>query len=345
MGSSFSRGSGCRYRGVVMNSGTTPPNQAAWFDVVAGGPLTLLQDAGRPGYAHLGVTASGAADRAAYTAANRLVGNRPGAACLETVFGGLELVVRHTALLAVTGAPAFVIVTRAAGSADKGEAATEPCIPAARETVVPTGYSFTVWPGDRVRLVAPERGLRNYVAVRGGFDAEPTLGSRSTDVLSRLGPPAIAAGDHLAVADEAGEWPAAESIPPRRSIDGPALLHVTRGPRDDWFGDSGWQTLLSGTWTVGIESNRVGIRLGGERRIDRLPGRGGELPSEGMVAGAVQVPPSGQPVVFLRDHPVTGGYPVIGVLTAAALDAAAQLRPGDSVRLAASVASNVSAAD
>jgi biotin-dependent carboxylase-like uncharacterized protein len=331
------------------------------FDVVAPGPLTLLQDAGRPGFAHLGVTSSGAADRAAFAAANRLVGNDPGAACLETVFGGLELRARRTALVAVTGAPTLVTVT---ASATPASVTTSPAAPASahdtaspavlavsvtasasasaprprqREVVQPTGFSFTVFAGERLTLAPPSSGLRNYLAVRGGFDAERILGSRSTDVLSGLGPPPVRPGDALLVSDDAREWPATEFVPPELPLDATITLRLTRGPRDDWFGDPGWQKLLATTWTIEADSNRIGLRISsGESAgtaIERLPGREGELASEGMVAGAVQIPPSGQPVVFLRDHPVTGGYPVIGVLTEAAIDRTAQLRPGDQVRL------------
>jgi biotin-dependent carboxylase-like uncharacterized protein len=286
-------------------------------EVVSTGPLALLEDSGRPGYAHLGVTASGAADRASYAAANRLVGNRPGAACVEALLGGLEVKARQTLLVAVTGARASVFVT----AGRDGSTAEQP-----------TGTSVTLFAGDAIRLGAPWSGIRSYLAVRGGLDAERVLGSRSTDVLSALGPAPLRAGDLLRLAGEAGEWPAAAAIPPRLD-ERAGVLELRRGPRDDWFGDRGWDALLSTAWTVGPDSNRVGVRLApADRRAGLERTRDGELQSEGMVAGAVQIPPNGEPVVFLRDHPVTGGYPVIGVVTAAGVDTAAQLKPGDSVR-------------
>jgi biotin-dependent carboxylase-like uncharacterized protein len=298
------------------------------FEVLAAGTLTLLQDGGRPGFAHLGVTTSGAADRGASAAANRLVGNEPGACCLEVVFGGLEMGATATALVAVTGATGLVTVIT-----------TEfrDGTPGSRVVVHPVGYSFTVQPGDRVTIGAPTDGLRSYLAVRGGFLADRALGSRATDVLSGLGPPPVRSGDVLATADEAAEWPAAEFIPPRLPRHAPVVLQLTRGPRDDYFGDAGWERLLAGRWEVGADSNRVGLRLASAPAapLVRLAGFERELPSEGMVAGAVQIPPGGAPVVFLRDHPVTGGYPVIGVLTEESIDAAAQLRPGDDVRFTA----------
>jgi allophanate hydrolase subunit 2 len=336
------------------------------FEVVRTGPLALLQDGGRPGHAHLGVTASGAADRGSFAAANRLVGNRPGAAAIETVFGGLELRVLRTALVAVTGAPATVFVSRPAcgpfglpahpvaplsgtgPSTGDGSTIEAGLTAETGRTAVfahPTDRSFVVFAGDTLHLGPPDRGLRNYLAVPGGFAAPPTLGSRSTDVLSGLGPPPLAQGmlletaHDVAAAHASGSWPAADFVRPATHIPPagePLRLSVLRGPRDDRFGDAGWRTLLAAAWTTGAASNRVGVRLESPIAVEPLPDGAGELPSEGMVAGAVQVPPNGQPVVFLRDHPVTGGYPVIGVLTEASVDRAAQLRPGDSVRFTAS---------
>jgi allophanate hydrolase subunit 2 len=330
------------------------------FEVLRTGPLALLQDGGRAGHAHLGVTRSGAADRGSFAAANRLVGNPVGAAALETVFGGLELLVLRTVLVAVTGAPAILTVTRP--MCDTFGLPAHPVDPltgtgpstgvgltneAGRAAVFahPTDRSIVVFAGDTLHLGPSERGLRNYVAVRGGFEAEATLGSRSADILSGLGPPPLAAGALLATARDTAaahalsSWPSADFVRPATRIaptGEPVRLSLLRGPRDDRFGDAGWRALLDAAWTTGSASNRVGVRLESPITIDPLPNGVGELPSEGMVAGAVQVPPNGQPVVFLRDHPVTGGYPVIGVLTEASIDRAAQLRPGDAVRFAAS---------
>jgi allophanate hydrolase subunit 2 len=171
------------------------------------------------------------------------------------------------------------------------------------------------------------------LAVRGGLDVDAVLGSRSRDVLSGIGPAPLRPGDVLPVGGDAGKWPAAELLPAAIGRRAGSVLTVIRGPRDDRFGDAGWQQLLATEWTVAPASNRVGLRLAGAPLV-ALPGSA-ELPSEGMVAGAVQVPPGGLPVVFLRDHPVTGGYPVIGVLTRDAIDVAAQLRPGDPARFVA----------
>ncbi|MBA8793319.1 biotin-dependent carboxylase-like uncharacterized protein [Friedmanniella endophytica] len=274
--------------------------------VVRPGPLALLQDLGRPGLAAIGVPTSGAADRGQAALAHRLVGNRPDAALLETVLGGLELRSDDPLWCAVTGpATAVTVDGRPVGTH--------------RRVLLPPDVPLVV--------AAPPRGLRHYVAVRGGLVPPPVLGSRSTDLLSGLGPAPLRAGDRLPVGDPTGPLPPAVRLPPPAAV---GELWLTTGPRRDWLDGTGWSALVGTTWEVSAESNRVGVRLTGPpvpRRTDA------ELPSEGLVRGAVQLPPSGQPVLFGADHPVTGGYPVVAVLTPTSADAAAQLRPGDRVRL------------
>jgi biotin-dependent carboxylase-like uncharacterized protein len=179
-----------------------------------------------------------------------------------------------------------------------------------------------------LRLGLPAAALRTYVAIRGGIAVPPTLGSRSTDVLSGLGPPALTAGDRLPVGGVAAgditvDVAPVEPVPTRTS------LRVLAGPRTDWFSSDALNALCREPYVVSTESDRVGVRLTG-RAIERV--RADELPSEGLVTGAVQIPPDGQPLVFLADHPVTGGYPVLGVVVAADLPVVAQVRPGDAVR-------------
>lgn len=268
------------------------------------GPLTTVQDRGRPGLAHLGVPRAGALDRPAAELAQRLVGNDPGAALLEVVMGGFA---------ATTDAGRWVAVTGAAGSLRIGAVAGAHGEPA-------------WWPaGAELTIATPARGMRSYLAVAGGIDVEPVLGSRSTDTLAWVGPPRVGDGDRLPVgATTAAPRPLDVGSPSRR---GP--LRVTPGPRDDWFDATAWQTLSRSSYVVTTESNRIGLRLDGP---ELLRARTDELPSEGMVLGSVQVPPDGRPVVFLADHPPTGGYPVIGVVRTDDLWQCAQLRPGDEVR-------------
>ena len=275
--------------------------------VLAPGPRSTVQDRGRPGWAAIGVPASGAADRAAHDLANRLVGNRPGAATIEVTAGGLRLRAERTVLVAVTGAPAPLTV------------AGRPA---------PANAPLTLSAGAEVVLGAPLRGLLSYLAVRGGIDVPPVLGSRSSDTLSGLGPPHLRAGDRLPVGSLAGEEPVVDvaAVPP---VPDRPVLRVLPGPRRNWLAPSAWTALTTGAWEVSADSDRVGLRLTGPR-LERA--RGDELPSEGLVAGAVQVPPAGGPVLFLADHPVTGGYPVLAVVVTADLSLAAQLRPGDHLR-------------
>ena len=274
--------------------------------VLGTGPLTTVQDAGRPGLGALGIGRSGAADRAAFALANRLVGNPPGAAALEVTLSGLTVRAGRDLLVVTTGA-------RCAGP-----------FPHAAPTLLRRGQELA--------LGRPAAGLRTYLAVRGGLTVPAVLGSRSTDLLSGLGPAVVAAGDELPVGPAAGEPPGVDVAPVADLPAGAVTVPVLPGPRAGWFGAAGWELLTGTGWTVTSESNRVGLRLAGPE-LPRL--RGGELPSEGMLRGALQVPPAGQPVLFLADAPVTGGYPVIGYVADPAVDACAQLRPGQTVRFRA----------
>ncbi|WP_363320505.1 5-oxoprolinase/urea amidolyase family protein [Pseudonocardia sp.] len=280
------------------------------LEVVATGALALVQDLGRPGNGAVGVGSSGAADRAALALANRLVANPPGAAGLEVTFGGL--VVRAGPDLP---APLLVALTGAPAPADVDG--------------TPVGHDALVAmrPGQVLRLARPPAGLRTYLAVRGGIDAAAVLGSRSTDVLSGVGPAPLAVGDAVPIGPEPAELPRVDVAPVPVPTGGVVTLRAVPGPRADWVVDPG--ALTRTVWTASTRSDRVGMRLDGEplRRRDR-----GELPSEGMVRGAIQVPPGGEPVLFGADHPVTGGYPVVAVVLDADLDRAGQVRPGQQVR-------------
>jgi allophanate hydrolase subunit 2 len=346
------------------------------LEILKPGPLALIEDAGRAGLAAVGVSASGAFDRGAFA---------------EVTLGGL--VVRSTGRhrVALTGAPCPASVN--------GEA-------------VAWGEPFDLAPADVLTVGLPSRGLRSYLSVAGGVDVPPVLGSRSTDLLSGLGPARLATGDFLPVgpapapkelrtSQSAPEEPRATPIaqeldatatapeelranstvpeelranstvpdelranstvpdelranstvpeelranstvpeelraaerhegppPPRTSI---TVLELLLGPRTDWLADPG---ALAGEWRISPDSNRVGVRLTGPTlaRADAVAGV--ELPSEPLVRGALQLPPSGQPLIFGPDHPTTGGYPVVAVLSEASNDRLAQCRPGEVVRL------------
>jgi biotin-dependent carboxylase-like uncharacterized protein len=267
------------------------------------GASTTVQDRGRPGWAHLGVPRSGALDAPAAALANRLVGNDPDDACLEVVLGGLVLTSDDASWVAVTGAPCRVEVD---GRAREFAAAVR--LPA----------------GGVLRLGRPDSGLRTYVAISGGIAVEPVLGSRSTDTLGGVGPPPVAVGDRLPVGRSTrAPRPVDTPRPPAR---GP--LRVGPGPRADRIAGDVLDLLSRTAYVVSPDSDRIGLRLLG----DPLPvARADEPPSEGMVLGAVQVPPDGRPVVFRADHPTTGGYPVVAVVDRADLWQCAQVRPGERV--------------
>ncbi len=282
---------------------------AAGFEVVDGGLLTTVQDAGRHGLAHLGVPPSGFLDVPAARLANRLVGNHENAALLESTGSGPTLLMRGAAaVVAVTGAPAAVSVD--------GHA-------------VDHHASFLLRAGERLAVGRATSGLRSYLAVRGGIEVEPVLGSRSTDLLSGLGPPVLQAGQQLPLGDAvAAAVPSADGVAFPAVVADPVIT-LLPGPGADWFSPEALQLLGSEAWTVDPASSRVGLRLSGTS-LSRI--RSGELAPEGMVTGSVQVPPSGLPVLLLADHPTTGGYPVIAVALERDLHHAAQAAPGSTVR-------------
>jgi len=316
-------GARVRFRAVrevattVAPTAPTPPSAAPGspaLHVLAAGTQSLVQDLGRPGLLGQGVSPSGAADRGSARQANRLVGNPREAAVVETVLGGLALRAAGDHVLAVSGAPAPLAVLR------DGAPARTP----------PTDVPFALYDGEELRVGEPAVGLRSYLAVRGGVTVPAVLGSRSTDVLSGTGPAPLAAGAVLPVGPPPGSAVGSPEPPRVAAAPGDVLdVPVALGPRDGWVTPASLERLLGQEWRVGARSNRVGLRLEGTA-LDRS--EDAELPSEGTVAGAVQVPADGLPVVFLADHPVTGGYPVVAVVPDAALDTLAQARPGDRVR-------------
>lgn len=277
-------------------------------EVAQPGPLTTVQDLGRPGLANVGVGPSGAADVPSATLANRLVGNPESAACLEITFGGARFRFLRGARVAITGAHCPV-------SRDgRAEAMNAPF--------------FVGW-NETLTFGSPSVGMRTYLAVRGGIAVPATLGSRATDLLAGLGPAPLAAGDVLAVGGEkTGPLPPVQVAPVPAPAAADVTAHITFGPRENWFTAEALRILTHTSYTVAASSNRVGVRLEGAR----LPRRNqGELPSEGTVTGAIQVPPDGRPLVFLADRPVTGGYPVIAVVHTDDIPVIAQARPGQHI--------------
>jgi len=268
----------------------------------------LVEDLGRPGLAHLGVPSSGALDPAAVSMANRLVGNRDHHAVLEVLLGGVRLIAEGSTRLAVVGAQVPLLVD--------GRPAE-------------WGAAVSVPDGSTVEIGRAVAGTRAWVAVGGGIDVPPVLGSRSTDTLTGLGPPAVRVGDLLATG-RAGPRPAGPvAAVPWSSYPDPLTVTLHVGPRDDWFTPESMERLGTSVLKVSSRSDRIALLLNGPPLVRRIRG---ELPSEGIVTGAVQVPGDGMPLVFLADHPTTGGYPVVGVVGRPGLARCAQLRPGDRLR-------------
>jgi biotin-dependent carboxylase-like uncharacterized protein len=299
------------------------------IEVLAPGALTTIQDLGRPGWAHIGVPRSGAADRPALVLANRLVGNDDGAAALETTLAGPRLRFDGPAVVALTGAPARARV---------GDGA------------VPMNEAVELAAGDELKMGNASSGLRSYIAIRGGIDVPQVLGSAATDVLTGLGPAPLARGDLLATgvlalatggpAPATGGvtgggraiWPPAPDPPPLQELPNSVVLRILVGPRSEWFAPDSIEWLFDEPFTVDQASSRIGLRLQGAP-LQRS--RTDELLSEGLVPGAIQVPGDGQPILLLVDHPTTGGYPVIAVVHSQDLPLAAQLRPGQRITFAA----------
>lgn len=287
------------------------------FKVISTGPQVLFQDRGRFGLASQGVATSGAFDRHSAARANYAVGNLADAPVLEILVGGFEVEVLRPSMMIFTGTQAEVTITSPDGKINLHQ----------------TNCVLDVCPGDRVRLAPADLGLRAYLAVRGGLVCEPVLGSASFDVLSGIGPHPVQVGDELetgAFLTDPSWWPTIRRLPSLWKPSSPEQLTVILGPRTDWFSSEALSAFLHQPYQLTAQSNRVGIRLEGAIPLERS--KTGELQSEGMVRGGIQVPPSGHPVVFGPDHPTTGGYPVIAVLTQRSCDRIAQLAPGDTVR-------------
>jgi antagonist of KipI len=281
--------------------------------VLSPGLLTTVQDLGRPGLGALGVPPGGAADAHALRLGNLLLGNDEGAAALEATLVGPTLVFEEEATVLVAGAP-FAATLH--GEAVAPWAAVE----------VPAGGTLV--------LGRAASGARAYLCIRGGIDVPQLLGSRSTDVATGFGGfegRALAAGDVLAVGRSRG-------APRGRRVDAAAarwtgprqVLRVTPGPQQHWFTPEAGAAFYVRPFRVSTSSSRTGVRLEGEPLA--APDR--SLVTEGVVAGAVQVPAGGLPIVLLVEHPSTGGYPKIANVISADFSALAQLRPGDEVRFA-----------
>ncbi|MEZ0382757.1 5-oxoprolinase/urea amidolyase family protein [Mycobacterium sp. pW045] len=279
------------------------------LEILRTGPLALVEDLGRTGLGHLGVTRSGAADRRSHQLANRLVANPDDRATIEVAFGGFAARVHGGDVdIAVTGAD------------------TDPEVDG---VTFGTNSIQRVHDGQLISLGTPRSGLRTYLAVRGGIEVTPVLGSRSYDVMAAIGPAPLRDGDVLQIGERTGDYPEIDQAPVATIPDDVVELRVTPGPRDDWFVDP--DVMVRTNWLVTNRSDRVGMRLVGMPLEYRWPER--QLPAEGADRGAIQVPPNGFPIILGPDHPVTGAYPVVGVVVEEDIDTLGQIRPGQTVRM------------
>ncbi|MBB3526733.1 MULTISPECIES: 5-oxoprolinase/urea amidolyase family protein [Rhizobium] len=291
---------------------------AVTLKVLAAPMPALFQDLGRFGKTGQGVSSSGALDRRALKAANRVVGNAAGTPCLEITLGGFSFEASGRTVMALTGAPCPISIRDASG----------------RTIAAETYRPISLEPGDVVTLGHAPRGMRSYLSIRGGLTVEPVLGSASTDTLAFIGPDPVTAGTILTL-QTATQSLGSVSLSEAPAFAFPAsgeivTLDVIMGPRSDWFTEAAITSFSGQLWQVTPQSNRVGIRLSGDIAIERKDKT--ELPSEGTATGAIQVPHSGQPVLFLADHPLTGGYPVIGTVAEYHLDLAGQIPVNAQIR-------------
>lgn len=287
------------------------------FRVLSAPMPIIFQDLGRIGQASQGVSQSGALDQSSFKTVNKIVGNDENDACLEITLGGAKFEVLNDGVIALSGAPCTIHIDSAKG----------------QHFVQNHNYPISINKGDIIKLSAPQNGVRTYLAVKGGFATEPILGSCARDTLANLGPAPVQSNDILfhnickkikpVMLDETQSF----TMP---NMGETITLDVTMGPRTDWFTKAAIDDFLNQSYEVTAQSNRIGARLLGTNALTRVEDN--ELPSEATAYGAIQVPASGQPVLFLADHPLTGGYPVIAVIAHYHLDLAGQIPVGSFIR-------------
>ncbi|MEO1188686.1 MAG: biotin-dependent carboxyltransferase family protein [Pseudomonadota bacterium] len=283
------------------------------ISVIKPGLQTTLQGAPRTGHRHLGIPYAGPADPLSMALANRLVSNPLSATCLEITYGGFEAEFGHDCTIAVTGAGDQVLISGAA---------------------TPVHETLLVKAGDRIEIEMPRTGARTYVAIHSGFEARSQFESTSTYLPAQLGGldgRALRAGDTLSSNSEAQLTQVQQTPETLRSVfDGRFALRTTRSAETEVLSKTAHETLFNATFTVGRQATRMGIVLEG---YDLAPESDGMMQSVPVFPGAIQCPPSGQPIVLLCDAQTTGGYPRIAHIARCDRHLLGQARPGDQIRL------------
>ncbi len=276
--------------------------------IVKPGLLTTVQDLGRFGYQSAGVPVAGPMDAFSHRVANQLAGNDPDAATLEITLIGPDVIVEAETTIAVAGALFEVTCD---------------------DRLVPAGTSFTVQRGQRIKFGRIQQGARAYLAVAGGVQTGPVLGSRATHLVSHMGGysgRALVSGDRVPIASGLPQRPPRKAAGLMLPSKGRALLRVIAGPQADWFESEALKTIAGVSFRISPQSNRMGYRLQGPP-ITQV--HEGELISEPVGIGAIQVPSAGEPILLMADRQTAGGYPKIGYVITADLPLAGQLAPGD----------------
>ena len=281
------------------------------FKVLAPGVLTLVQDLGRTGYQHLGVTPGGPMDEIAFRWANRLLNNPADAAALEITFGGLKLEVLAETTLALTGADLDAQIN---------------------DRTVESWRTYRVKRGDLLSFTRPRAGLRAYVAVQGGLQVKTTLGSCSTVTRERLGGltgcgDPIAKGDLIPFHTSAPHTDARVPLQLQPDYTEPLCLALIPGYQIDQFSTQTQTRFFDSEYKISDQIDRMGYRLQGDPIETSCTG----IISEGIAYGAVQVPADGQPIVLMRDRQTIGGYPKLGSISRLSAAALSQRAPGASV--------------
>ena len=278
--------------------------------ILSPGPLTTVQDDGRYGYMNTGFSPGGAMDQKSMHLANLLVGNKMNEGVLEMTAAGICAAFSCDCVIALTGADMTAQLN--------GDS-------------IPLNESVPVKKGDELKLGMAKDGLRTYLAVAGGFDLSPVMGSLSTNLKCKLGGfqgRKLQAGDELFLKKSVSSFEKRQiSIPPVSA--GTLDIHVMLGPQDDYFTDKGVADFFSTEYTVTAQSDRMGIRLDGKSVESR---DGVDIISDGIVTGSVQIPAAGTPIIMMADRQTTGGYAKIATVIFSDLGLLAQAKPGTKIR-------------